>query len=126
MIFDTIKYGTFTADDFMRANKSDDFSKFTILPVDLRKQFISNAINLYKTRHNKDYKQAAFDFIDGKISGARFQAKFWNYWGGSGVGLEVATVAGAITVAAANYHGPYFEQHASLLNKLILEYEYVN
>jgi hypothetical protein len=127
MIFDTIRYGTFTAEDFMRANKSDDFSKFTSLPVDLRKQFISNAIDLYKSRHNKDYKQAAFDFIDGKITEGRFQGKFWNYWGNIGVGLEVAAVAGATTVAATNYHvGPYFDQHASLLNKLIKEYEYVN
>jgi hypothetical protein len=129
MIFDTIRYGTFTADDFINAHQTDDFSKFTSLPVDLRKQFISDVIDLHPTRESKDFKQAAFDFIDGKITEDQFREAYWKYWAVATAAVVAVAVATAVVVAGSvlgviEQYRPYFEQHAKHLNKMIKEYEY--
>jgi len=79
MIFDTIIYGTFTADDFINAQLTSDFSKFTPLPIDIRKKFISDVIDKHPNKENKNFKQAAFDFIDGKITEKQFRDAWWKY-----------------------------------------------
>ena len=133
MIFDTIKFGIFTADDFFTAQKSGDYSKFTALPIDLRKQFISDVIDLHPNQERNIFKQAAFDFIDGKIIEKQFRDAWWKYWSVVEVVgvVQVAVVAVVAVVAAAvsagempdEYYRPYFEQHAKHLNKVIQEYE---
>jgi len=131
MIFDIIKYGTFTADDFLNAHNTNNFTKFTPLPIDLRKQFISEVIDLYPNKESKNFKQAAFDFIDGKITEKQFRAAWLKYWpraAGARV-AGVAAVAGVVSLTAmrmspaAEYYRPYLEQHAKHLNKVIQEYQ---
>jgi len=107
MIFDIIKFGIFTADDFFTANNTNNFTKFTALPIDLRKKFLSYVIDLYPNKESKNFKQAAFDFIDGKITEKQFRDTWWKYQ----------------AVAAAEQSRPYFEDIAKHLNKLIQEYE---
>ena len=133
MIFDTIRFGTFTADDFINAQLTSEFSKFTPLPIDLRKKFISDMIDLHPNKENKNFKQAAFDLIDGKITEKQFRDAYWNYrtvtWAaGVAVAAGWAVWAAVVAVAAglaraAEYYRPYFEQHAKHLNKLIQEYQ---
>jgi len=126
MIFDTIKFGTFTADDFVYAHTTKDFSKITALPIDIRKKFISDMIDLHPNKENKNFKQAAFDLIDGKITEKQFRDAYWNYrtvtWAAAAVVAVVAAAVAAV-VAVGEYYRPYIEQHASLLNKLIQEYQ---
>jgi len=127
MIFDTIKYGTFTADDFINAHTTNDFSKFTQLPIDLRKKFISDVIDLHPNQESNNFKQAAFDFLDGKIDRNQFRDACHQYWqraAATVVAAAVVVVAPACRgLASAPRYRPYFEQHASHLNKLIKEYE---
>jgi hypothetical protein len=124
MIFDTIKFGTFTADDFVYAHTTKDFSKITALPIDIRKKFISDVIDKGPNKEINNFKQAAFDLIDGKITEKQFRDAYWNYR------LETAAVAAmpllavVAVVAVAEYYRSYLEQHAKHLNKLIQEYEY--
>ena len=123
MIFDTIKFGIFTADDFINAHNTNDFCKITALPIDIRKKFISEVIDLYPNKENKNFKQAAFDLIDGKITEDQFRDVYWKYrWALP----RFAAVAVAVAVVAdmeVEYYRPQLEQHASLLNKLIQEYQ---
>jgi hypothetical protein len=137
MIFDTIRYGTFTADDFINAHKSSDFSKFIQLPIDLRKKSISDVVDLHPNKESNKFKQAAFDFLDGKIDEAQFRNAYWKYWAvAEAVAAVAVAVATAVVVAAATavvvagsvlgvieQYRPYFEQHAKHLNKMIKEYE---
>ena len=129
MIFDTIKYGTFTVDDFINAQITGDYSKFTPLPIDIRKKFISDVIDKHPNKENKNFKQAAFDFIDGKITEKQFRAAWWKYRvvaivvaGAMAMTAVVAAVA-AMVAMAAEYYRPQLEQHVKHLNKLIQEYE---
>jgi len=140
MIFDTIKFGTFTADDFVYAHTTKDFSKITALPIDIRKKFISDMIDLHPNKENKNFKQAAFDFIDGKITEKQFRDAWWKYRvvaivaaqnesvvaivvaGAMAMTAVVAAVA-AMVAMAAEYYRPQLEQHVKHLNKLIQEYE---
>ena len=134
MIFDTIKYGTFTADDFINAHTTNDFTKFTPLPIDIRKKFISDVIDLYPNKESNNFKQAAFDFIDGKITEKQFRDVWWKYQVAAGLAASAAQSVAAVMVvsgpaaagfrrAAAEYYRPQLEQHAKHLNKLIQEYE---
>ena len=129
MIFDIIKYGTFTADDFFTANNTNNFTKFTALPIDLRKKFLSYVIDLYPNKESKNFKQAAFDFIDGKIIEKQFRAAWFKYWSPGVAAAWSAWVAGVVSPTPlpeppeAEYYRPYLEQHASLLNKLIKDIE---
>jgi len=134
MIFDTIKYGTFTADDFINAHTTNDFTKFTPLPIDIRKKFISDVIDLYPNKESNNFKQAAFDFIDGKITEKQFRDVWWKYQVAAGLVASAAQSVAAVMVvsgpaaagfrrAAAEYYRPQLEQHAKHLNKLIQEYE---
>ena len=135
MIFDTLKYGTFTADDFINAHTTNDFSKFTQLPIDLRKKFISDVIDKHPNQESNNFKQAAFDFIDGEITGDQFRESWWKCWPPAVAATAAAAVvwravAVAVAVAAgaagslqvvAEYYRPQLEKHASHLNKLIGE-----
>ena len=123
MIFDTIKFGIFTADDFIDAQITGDFTKFTALPIDIRKKFISDVIDLHPNKESNNFKQAAFDFIDGKIIEKQFRDAWWKYW--SVVVVGVVQVAAAVSAGEMpdEYYRPYFEQHAKHLNKVIQEYE---
>ena len=135
MIFDTIRYGTFTADDFINAHNTNDFTKFTALPIDIRKKFISDVIDKVLNGESNKFKQAAFDLIDGKITEDQFREAYWNYrtvtWAaGAGVGVAWVAVVAAVVVAVVavvvsvhEYYRPQLEQHAKHLNKLIQEYE---
>jgi hypothetical protein len=136
MIFDTIRYGTFTADDFINAHNTNDFTKFTALPIDIRKKFISDMIDLHPNKENKNFKQAAFDLIDGKIIEDQFRNTWLKYWsampGGAGSGAVAAVVAVAagaavaavaVVVSVHEYYRPQLEQHAKHLNKVIQEYK---
>jgi hypothetical protein len=143
MIFDTIRYGTFTADDFINAYNNNDFNKFTSLPIDIRKQFIGDVIDIADKEHpnkehpNKEsnnFKQAAFDFIDGKITEDQFREAYWKYRVAAVATAVVQAAAPAVAVATAavavvgvaavvQYYRPYLEQYAKHLNKVIQEYE---
>jgi hypothetical protein len=153
MIFDTIIYGTFTADDFINAQLTSDFSKFTPLPIDIRKKFISDVIDKHPNKENKNFKQAAFDFIDGKITEKQFRDAWWKYRVVAIVAAQnesvvaivvagamamtavvvamaamvamtaVAAAVAAMVAMAAEYYRPQLEQHVKHLNKLIQEYE---
>ena len=134
MIFDTIKFGIFTADDFIDAQITGDFTKFTALPIDIRKKFISDVIDLYPNKESNNFKQAAFDFIDGKITEKQFRDVWWKYQVAAGLAAAAAQSVAAVMVvsgpaaagfrrAAAEYYRPQLEQHAKHLNKLIQEYE---
>jgi hypothetical protein len=133
MIFDIIKYGTFTADDFINAHRSRDFSKFTFLPIELRKRFISDVLDLYPNKESMNFKQAAFDFIDEKITEEVFREIWRKYWlvlsalvlvaAAAAVAVVAAAAVAVVAAVAADYYRPYFEKHASHLNKLISEYE---
>jgi hypothetical protein len=124
MIFDTIKFGTFTADDFVYAHTTKDFSKITALPIDIRKKFISDMIDLHPNKENKNFKQAAFDLIDGKITEKQFRDAYWNYRLATAAVAAMPLLAVVAVVAVAEYYRSYLEQHAKHLNKLIQEYEY--
>ena len=121
MIFDTIKFGTFTADDFFTAHITGDFTKFTPLPIDIRKKFISDVIDKVPNKEINNFKQAAFDFLDGKITEDQFRDVYWKYRATEAAGAVAVVVAGL--ARAAEYYRPYFEQHAKHLNKLIQEYQ---
>ena len=133
MIFDIIKFGIFTADDFFTANNTNNFTKFTALPIDLRKKFLSYVIDLYPNKESKNFKQAAFDFIDGKITEKQFRDAWLKYWLSAAVtpawSVAVAVVAASAELSmpipdpSAEYYGPYLEDIAKHLNKLIQEYE---
>ena len=123
MIFDTIKFGTFTADDFVYAHTTKDFSKITALPIDIRKKFISEVIDLYPNKENKNFKQAAFDLIDGKITEDQFRDVYWKYRWASPRFAAVAVAVAVVADMEVEYYRPQLEQHASLLNKLIQEYQ---
>lgn len=140
MIFDTIRYGIFTADDFVYAHTTNDFSKFRVLPPDLKKQFISDVIDLYPSMKSTELRQMVFDVIDEKMAMKRFREAWWKYWG---ISHHMATTAGAseasviasvvvagvmavmvfLPVMGEEYYLPCLEQHALHLNKLIKEYE---
>ena len=119
MIFDTIIYGTFTADDFINAHTTNDFTKFTPLPIDIRKKFISDVIDLYPNKESNNFKQAAFDFIDGKITEKQFRDAWREYWWDSSLAVAVAVAAVVAAVVAVEYFHPY----AKHLNKVIQENE---
>jgi hypothetical protein len=129
MIFDTIRYGTFTADDFINAQRSSDFSKFIQLPLDLRKKFISDVVDLHPNKESNKFKQAAFDLIDGKIIEDQFRDAYWKYRGAVALAVvptvALAAVAAAVptVVATGEYYRLYLEQYAKHLNKVIQEYE---
>ena len=123
MIFDTIKFGIFTADDFINAHNTNDFTKFTPLPIDIRKKFISEVIDLYPNKENKNFKQAAFDLIDGKITEDQFRDVYWKYRWASPRFAAVAVAVAVVADMEVEYYRPQLEQHASLLNKLIQEYQ---
>ena len=123
MIFDTIKFGIFTADDFIDAQITGDFTKFTALPIDIRKKFISEVIDLYPNKENKNFKQAAFDLIDGKITEDQFRDVYWKYRWASPRFAAVAVAVAVVADMEVEYYRPQLEQHASLLNKLIQEYQ---
>jgi hypothetical protein len=133
MIFDIIRYGTFTADDFITAQRSNDFSKFIQLPIDLRKKFISDVVDLHPNKESNNLKQATFDFIDGKIIEDQFRDAYWKYralvYAVPGAEAEAAAAMGlaaaglAAWEAEAEYYRLYFEQYAKHLNKLIQEYQ---
>jgi hypothetical protein len=84
-------------------------------------------IDLHPNKENKNFKQAAFDFIDGKITEKQFRDAYWNYRlataAVAAMPLLVVVAVAAGLARAAEYYRPYFEQHASLLNKLIQEYQ---
>ena len=115
MIFDTIKFGIFTADDFIDAQITGDFTKFTALPIDIRKKFISDVIDLHPNKESNNFKQAAFDFLDGKITEKQFRDAWREYWWDSSLAVAVAVAA----VVAVEYFHPY----AKHLNKVIQENE---
>jgi hypothetical protein len=126
MIFDIIRYGTFTADDFITAQRSGDFSKFIQLPIDLRKKFVSDLIDKNPTQESKDFKQAAFDFLDGKIIEDQFRDAYWKYRAVATVATGTAAAVTASVAAGsvqAEYYRPHLEQYAKHLNKVIQEYE---
>ena len=129
MIFDTIKFGIFTADDFINAHNTNDFTKFTPLPIDLRKKFISDVIDLYPNKESKNFKQAAFDLIDGKITEDQFRDVYWKYrWASPRFAAVAVAVVAAVVVevqviTVAEYYRPYLEDTAKHLNKLIQEYK---
>ena len=133
MIFDTIKHGIFTADDFFTAHNTSDYSKFTALPIDLRKKFISDVIDKVPNQESNNFKEVAFDFLDGKITEKQFCDAWLKYWLSAAVtpawSVAVAVVAASaeltmpIPEPSAEYYGPYLEDIAKHLNKLIQEYE---
>jgi len=141
MIFDTIKFGIFTADDFFTAHNTNNFTKFTALPIDLRKKFISDVIDKVPNQESNNFKEVAFDFLDGKITEDQFREAYWNYWtvavmmaaviaavviaAAAGAAAVAVAVSAVVVIAAVTWgkFRPYFEQHASLLNKLIQEYQ---
>ena len=124
MIFDTIKFGTFTADDFVYAHTTKDFSKITALPIDIRKKFISEVIDKDPIEQSNKFKQAAFDLIDGKITEKQFRDAYWKYRLATAAVAAMPLLAVVAVVAVAEYYRSYLEQHAKHLNKLIQEYEY--
>jgi hypothetical protein len=119
MIFDTIKFGIFTADDFIDAQITGDFTKFTALPIDIRKKFISDVIDLHPNKESNNFKQAAFDFLDGKITEKQFRDAWREYWWDSSLAVAVAVAAVVAAVVAVEYFHPY----AKHLNKVIQENE---
>jgi len=129
MIFDTIRYGTFTADDFINAHITNDFTKFTPLPIDIRKKFISDVIDKVLNGESNKFKQAAFDLIDGKITEDQFRDVYWKYrWASPRFAAVAVAVVAAVVVevqviTVAEYYRPYLEDTAKHLNKLIQEYK---
>ena len=129
MIFDTIKFGTFTADDFVYAHTTKDFSKITALPIDIRKKFISDVIDKGPNKEINNFKQAAFDLIDGKITEDQFRDVYWKYrWASPRFAAVAVAVVAAVVVevqviTVAEYYRPYLEDTAKHLNKLIQEYQ---